>query len=221
MFAFCTGCSRLWSCATVSLFQFAFLNLVKTHTITSSWISFFFHIKFDLAEGKLGSIFFVTSIIAAFSMLIASSLAKRIGNIQTMVFTHLPSSIFLTLIPVPHTPQFAILFLVLRSCTQSMDTAPRSAFLASVVRPNERTAVLGVTNVVKSIAQSIGPLITGIFAGRDLFWLSFVVAGSLKVTYDLGILATFVRHKTIEDREEDRRVADEVQRVGQTENLNG
>jgi len=145
-------------------------------------------------------------------MLIASSLAKRIGNIQTMVFTHLPSSIFLVLIPVPRTLTLAILFLVLRSCTQSMDTAPRSAFLASVVRPNERTAVLGITNVVKTVAQSIGPLLTGIFVGRDLFWLSFVVAGSLKVTYDLGMLAAFVGHKPVEDREEHMRAADEEQR---------
>ena len=164
-------------------------------TVQSSWVSYFFHIKFDLAEGKVGTIFFVTSFIAAGSMLVASSLAKRIGNIQTMVFTHLPSSIFLALIPATNSLPLAIMFLVLRSCTQSMDTAPRSAFLASIVRPNERTAVLGITNVVKTIAQSMGPLITGVFASRDLFWLSFVVAGSLKVTYDLGMLAVFIGHK--------------------------
>lgn len=160
----------------------------------------------------------MTSFIAAFSMLVASSLAKRIGNVQTMVFTHLPSSIFLALIPVPHALPFAILVLVLRSCTQSMDTAPRSAFLASVVRPNERTAVLGVTNVVKTIAQSMGPLITGIFAGRDLFWLSFVAAGSLKVGYDLGMLAAFVGHQTIEDME-DRPAANEEQGSRQIDDL--
>ncbi|KAH8817093.1 major facilitator superfamily domain-containing protein [Xylogone sp. PMI_703] len=166
-----------------------------------SWITWFFKQRFDLQEGFLGSLFFVTSIVAACSMLVASSIAKRFGNIQTMVFTHLPSSIALALIPIPNSLNLAMLFLILRACTQSMDAAPRSAFLAAVVLPNERTAILGLINVVKTSAQSLGPYITGILAGRDLFWVAFVAAGSLKATYDLGMLAVFAGHKTREERE--------------------
>lgn len=174
-----------------------------------SWVTYFFRTKFNLQEGKLGSLFFTTSIIAAISMLVASSISKRIGNVKTMVFTHLPSAIFLALIGIPNSLPFAMLFLILRSCTQSMDVAPRSAFLAAVVLPAERTAVMGTINVVKTAAQSCGPFITGILANNNLMWIAFVAAGTLKATYDLGILAVFAGHKTHEDREAERRAADE------------
>jgi hypothetical protein len=85
-----------------------------------------------------------------------------------------------------------------------MDVAPRSAFLAAVVLPNERTAVMGFINVVKTSAQSLGPFITGVLAGHKLFWVSFVLAGSLKATYDLGMLAVFAGHKTHEERAAER-----------------
>ncbi|MCJ1419900.1 hypothetical protein MMC32_006256 [Xylographa parallela] len=166
-----------------------------------SWVTYFFRQKFDLHEGSLGSLFFTTSIIAAASMLVASSIAKRIGNVKTMVFTHLPSAIALSLIPVPSSLTGAIVFLVLRSCTQSMDVAPRSAFLADIILPNERTAVMGAINVVKTCSQSIGPSITGVFADNGLFWVAFVMAGSLKATYDLGMLAVFLGHEKREEEE--------------------
>lgn len=108
-----------------------------------------------------------------------------------MVFTHLPSSVFLALIPLPSQVYLSLTLLVLRACTQSMDVAPRSAFLAAILLPGERTAVMGLVNVVKTSAQSLGPLITGVLANHDLFWVSFVCAGSLKVCYDLGLLAVF------------------------------
>ncbi|MCJ1380167.1 hypothetical protein MMC17_003270 [Xylographa soralifera] len=166
-----------------------------------SWVTYFFRQKFDLHEGRLGSLFFTTSIIAAASMLVASSIAKRIGNVKTMVFTHLPSAIALSLIPVPSSLTGAIVFLVLRSCTQSMDVAPRSAFLADIILPNERTAVMGTINVVKTCSQSLGPSITGVLADHGLFWVAFVMAGSLKATYDLGMLAVFLGHEKREEEE--------------------
>lgn len=72
-----------------------------------------------------------------------------------------------------------------------MDQAPRSAFLSLVVLPGERTAVMGVVNILKTLAQSTGPSVTGILAGHDHFWVAFVVAGSLKAAYDLMLLAFF------------------------------
>lgn len=108
-----------------------------------------------------------------------------------MVFTHLPSSILLALLPVPSNPRIATAFLLLRASTQSMDSAPRSAFLAKILLPEERTSVIGATNVVKTMAQSAGPLITGVLVTNKLFWVSFVAAGSFKAAYDLGLLAVF------------------------------
>jgi len=81
-----------------------------------------------------------------------------------------------------------------------MDVAPRTAFLAAVVLPTERTAVMGTVNVVKTISQSFGPLITGILVQRNLFWVVFLVAGCLKATYDIGMLVVFVGHKTRDER---------------------
>jgi sugar phosphate permease len=134
-----------------------------------------------------------------------------------MVFTHLPSAIFLALIPIPSSLPFAMMFLILRSCTQSMDVAPRSAFLAAVVLPHERTAVMGLINVVKTSSQALGPTITGILAQRDLFWIAFVTAGALKATYDLGMLAVFAGHKTHDERAEEQRIAEEQERLRESE----
>lgn len=137
-----------------------------------------------------------------------------------MVFTHLPSAVFLALIPIPNSLPFAMLFLILRSCTQSMDGPSRSAFVAAVVRPNERTAVMGFINVVKTFAQSLAPLITGVLAQHKLFWIAFVAAGAVKATYDLGLLAVFVGHKTYEDRAEEERQAGEDELLREEEDTN-
>ncbi|KAL6242115.1 hypothetical protein RBB50_011027 [Rhinocladiella similis] len=165
-----------------------------------SWVTFYFKRRFNLSEGQLGSIFSVTGVVSALSMLVASSISKRIGNVKTMVFTHLPSAICLALIPIPPTLSGALVFLIGRACTQVMDVAPRSAFLAAIVLPHERTAVMGTINVAKTCAQSLGPVITGVLGTKNHFWVAFVAAGSLKATYDLGLLALFAERKSREDK---------------------
>lgn len=166
-----------------------------------SWVTYYFKRRFSLAEGKIGTLFFVTSIIAALSILVAASIAKRIGNVRTMVFTHLPSAVCLALVGIPSQLPLAMILIILRACTQSMDTAPRSAFLAAIVLPNERTVTMGTVNVVKTVSQSLGPLITGILVDRSLFWVAFLVAGCLKAIYDIGMLLVFASHRTREERE--------------------
>ena len=122
-----------------------------------------------------------------------------------MVFTHLPSAIFLALIPLPNSLPLSILFLVLRACTQSMDVAPRSAFLAAILPPVERTSAMGVINIFKTTASTLGPLLTGLLADRGLFWVAFVCAGWLKASYDLGLLGMFFGHerKQVERQRQD------------------
>jgi hypothetical protein len=92
---------------------------------------------------------------------------------------------------VPSNLAPTICLLVGRSVLNSMDQAPRSAFLSLIVLPEERTAVMGVVNILKTLAQSSGPSLTGVLAGHDRFWVAFVVAGSLKAAYDLMLLAFF------------------------------
>lgn len=108
-----------------------------------------------------------------------------------MVATHLPSSIFLALLPAPSGLPLTICLLVARAVLNSMDQAPRAAFLSVVVLPQERTAVMGVVNILKTLSQSAGPWATGLLAGHNHFWVAFVAAGSLKGTYDLLLLAFF------------------------------
>jgi sugar phosphate permease len=117
-----------------------------------------------------------------------------------MVFTHLPSSIFLALIALPSQMPLAVIFLILRSCTQSMDVAPRSAFVAAILLPSERTAVMGIINVVKTFTSGLAPGITGVMFEHNLAWIVFVMAGVLKVIYDLGLLAIFKSHESREDK---------------------
>lgn len=169
-----------------------------------SWITYFFNRKFKLPEGQLGTLFFVTNIISSISNLAASSLAKRIGLIKTMVFTHLPSAIFCALIPLPNQGWMAITFLVLRSCLQHMDQAPRQAFLSAVVLPSERTAVMGMVNLVKTLSQSGGPMATGWLAGLGKFWLAFLIAGAMKASYDLAMLKMFLGYHSREEEEESK-----------------
>ena len=169
-----------------------------------SWVTYFFSRKFKISEGQLGTLFFITNIISSISNLVASSLAKRIGLIKTMVFTHLPSAIFLALIPLPSHAWLSIIFLVLRSCMQNMDQAPRQAFLSAVVLPSERTAMMGVVNVVKTLSQSGGPIATGWLAGIGKFWIAFLIAGAMKASYDLAILKIFLGYKGREGEEEEK-----------------
>jgi len=160
--------------------------------ITTSWMTYYFTNKFTLTAGLLGTIFFSASLVAAGSNLVAARISKSIGLVRTMVFTHLPSAVFLALIPLPSNVGFATLFLVLRSCTSTMDQAPRQAFLAAAVLPSERTAVMGFVNVVKTLAQSGGPSLTGVFAETNQMGLAFVFAGLLKAGYDLAMLKMFL-----------------------------
>lgn len=138
-----------------------------------------------------------------------------------MVFTHLPSGLFLALMPIPSTLPFALTFLILRACTQNMDVAPRMAFLAAVILPHERTAVMGLINVIKTMAQALGPLISGVLASRGIIGYTFVAAGLLKASYDLGMLAVFAGHKTHEERADEQARREEEERVSESANGNG
>ncbi|KAL4904231.1 hypothetical protein BDW74DRAFT_179318 [Aspergillus multicolor] len=189
----------------IRLFILFGLDSFASGLASLSWMTYFFKRKFSLPEGTLGSIFFTTSIIAAVSMLLASSIAKRIGNIKTMVFTHLPSAICLALIPLFNLP-IALTLLILRACSQNMDVAPRSAFLAAALPSDKRTAIMGAINVVKTSAQSAGPLITGVLANRGFFGASFTLAGILKCVYDVGILVSFLGLERGRERSELDRV---------------
>jgi hypothetical protein len=187
------------------------IDSIASGLTPASWLTYFFVRKFSLPEGTLGTIFFTTSLISSFSNLLASSISRRIGLVKTMVFTHIPAAIALALIPIPGKLWMALTLLIVRASMNSMDQAPRQAFLAAAVLPGERTAVMGAVNVVKTCSQSVGPVITGWLAQTGKFWIAFVVAGGLKLLYDVGMLAWFVGHKTREEGTEESGHEDECE----------
>lgn len=158
-----------------------------------SLINFYVDRKFHMPKSTVGTIMSATWIMSSIGNIFASAISKRIGLVKTMVFTHLPSAIFLMLLPTPRVVWLTVIFLIGRGTLASMDQAPRSAFLSKVVQAEERTAVMGIVNVVKTLSQSGGPTFTGMLAGKDRFWIAFVVAGALKSSYDLGMLAMFLK----------------------------
>ena len=168
-----------------------------------SWLTYYFTTVHALQASSLGALFLVTNILATVSNLLALPLARRIGPLKTMVFTHFPSAIFLGLIPVPSsTPSgtwISMALLSLRACTQSMDQAPRQSFLAAAVLPAERTAVLGIVNVAKTLAQAGGIGSAGVLAGAKLWTVIFGGAGALKAAYDISMLWMFLDLKNRED----------------------
>jgi MFS family permease len=180
------------------------IDSIASGLTPASLVTYFFNRKFDLKEDKLGALFFSTNVISSASNLVASSIARRIGFIKTMVFTHVPASVALALIPLPSNVIAAMTLLIFRSSTNSMDQAPRQAFLAAAVLPSERTAVMGIVNVVKTLSQSLGPVATGALAGRGKFWIAFVISGGLKIVYDILMLAMFLGYRTQEERAQEQ-----------------
>ncbi len=155
--------------------------------------------RFQLSIVTAGTIFFWTGLLSAFSQLAAARLARRIGLINTMVFTHLPSSVFLILVPLMPNLPLALLFLMLRFALSSMDVPARTSYVMAVVTPGERTAAASVTAVPRSLAASISPMFAGSLLTLSSFGWPLVICGSLKIVYDLLLLAMFRRVRPPEE----------------------
>ncbi|KAE9971303.1 hypothetical protein BLS_004490 [Venturia inaequalis] len=151
--------------------------------------------KFHLSKSTLGDITAASQWLCAFVAIFASPIARRIGLINTMVFTHLPSSLAIGFVPLPRSVGWTAGLLMFNSALNSLDQAPRSAFFAAVVKPEERTAVMGITSMLRTLAQSVGPTATGILSGNNHFWIAFVATSTLRIIYDVGLFVMFVNMK--------------------------
>src|SRR5215213_10143524 len=155
--------------------------------------------RFGIGIATIGAIFFVTSLCSAVSYFAAVPLAKQFGLINTMVFTHLPSSVFLILTAFAPTIWIAFGLLILRSLLSQMDVPTRSSYVMAVVRPEERPAAASVTAVPRSLASALAPLLSGWLLTVSPFGWPLVVAGTLKVAYDLTLLRQFSTIKPPEE----------------------
>jgi predicted MFS family arabinose efflux permease len=136
-------------------------------------------------------LFLCTSLLAALSHLAASWIAARIGLINTMVFTHLPSNLLIMLVPFMPTLPLAIACLCLRSALSSMDVPARVSYVMAVVTPAERPAAASLTNVPRSLASALSPALAGYMLTVSSFGWPLVVCGALKIVYDLTLLRMF------------------------------
>ena len=160
--------------------------------VIQSVIAYWFYLRFQLDPALLGTIFLFANLLAGISALGAGWLARRIGLINTMVFTHLPSNLFLILVPLMPDLNWAIGLLLLRFSISQMDVPARQAYTMAVVRPDERSAAAGVTAVARSVGASISPMLATILVGTA-GWMSlpFFLAGGLKIVYDLLLYGAF------------------------------
>jgi MFS family permease len=149
--------------------------------------------RFDLSLSAAGLFFFWSSTLSAFSYPVAAWIAKRAGLVNTMVFTHIPSSIFLILAAFSPNLYMALGLLLLRAALSQMDVPTRTSYVMAVVTPAERPAAASVTAVPRSLASAISPAISGALLMTTFSGLPLVVCGTLKIAYDLALLFSF-RH---------------------------
>lgn len=168
-----------------------------------SLTAYYMERRFQLATSTLGNIASISYFLSAASNLFSAPLANRFGPVNTMVFTHLPSSTAVLFFPLAPNLTAAIILFFIRTGLNNMDQAPRSAFISASVPPSERTTVMGITSVLRTLASTAGPTVTGLLAESDHFWIAFVAAGSLRIAYDFGLWALFVNMKVDVDAPED------------------
>jgi len=168
--------------------------------VINSLLTLWLAARFGLALSAIGVIFFVTSLCSAASYFAAVPLARRFGLVNTMVFTHLPSSMFLIMTAFAPTGWAAFGLLVLRAMLSQMDVPTRSSYVMAVVKPEERPAAASVTAVPRSLAAAVAPLLSGWLLTASSFGWPLIIAGTLKAAYDLALLRQFSGIKPPEER---------------------
>ena len=176
--------------------------------VVQSLLALWLFERFDLSLSAASVFFFWASTLGAFSYPVAAWLARRIGLINTMVYTHIPSSIFLILAAFSPNLYVALALLLVRSALSQMDVPTRTSYVMAVVTPAERAAAASVTAVPRSLASAISPALAGFLLTTAVSGLPLVVCGALKIVYDVALLFSF-RH--IKPPEEVRRAPNVAQ----------
>ena len=184
----------LWRIASL----FAFDSLAGGF-LTTALLTLFFYERFGVAEGVLGPLFFGARVLNAVSHLGAAWLSRRIGLVNTMVFTHVPSSLLMVTVAVaPNFAVAAVLFL-LREGLVEMDVPTRQSYVMAVVRPEERTLASGVTHLVRVGAWAVAPSFAGWFMAGWSLMTPLVLGSAMKIAYDALLYAAFRRSRPPEE----------------------
>ena len=167
--------------------------------IGQSILSYYFYTRFALDLSTLGEIFFATQIVTALSFLLSERIVRRIGLLRTMVFSHIPSNVFLTAVAFAPTPLSAVSLLLCRQSLSQMDVPARQSYVMAIVDESDRTAAAGLTSSTRTVASSISPSIAGYAIQSVWIGTPFVAAGLLKLAYDFMIYASFRKIKPPEE----------------------
>jgi len=160
--------------------------------VIQSLAAYWFYLRFGVEPRTLGALFFGANVLAGLSALVASRIASRIGLLNTMVVTHLPSNVLLILVPLMPTLPLAAAVLLARFSISQMDVPTRQSYTMAVVAPDERSAAAGITGVARTLGASLSPMIAGyLFAHASLIDVPFYLAGGLKIGYDLLLFKAF------------------------------
>ena len=168
--------------------------------LTAALVSYFFFRRFGVDEAVLGPLFFVARLLNAGSHLAAAWLARRIGLVNTMVFTHVPSSVLLASVAIA--PNFAVaaLLFLLREGLVEMDVPTRQSYVMAVVQPEERTVASGVTQLVRTASWAVGPPFAGLLMQGLSLAAPLVIAAGFKISYDILLYAAFRKVKPPEEK---------------------
>jgi MFS family permease len=167
--------------------------------IVQSIVAYWFYLRFGTDLNALGSIFFGTNLLAALSFLAAPAIARRFGLLNTMVFTHLPSNFLILLVPLMPNLPLAVGMLLLRNALSQLDVPTRQSYTMAIVDAEERAASAGILSVARNAGAALAPLFTGALLARVSWGLPFLLAGGLKIVYDLWIFALFRKVKPPEE----------------------
>jgi predicted MFS family arabinose efflux permease len=167
--------------------------------VVQSLFALWLYQRHGLSLATTGTIFFWTGVLSAVSFLIAVRIAKRIGLVNTMVFTHIPSSVCLILFPFVPSLGWALALLFVRAALSQMDVPTRSSYVMAIVLPAERPAAASITSVPRSLAAAASPVLAGWMLAASPFGWPLVLAGALKIAYDLLLLGFFRRVKPPEE----------------------
>ena len=177
------------------------LDSVGGGFLSSALVAYWFFERYGTSEVQLAGLFFAARLLNVFSHLAAAWIARRIGLLNTMVLTHLPSSIFLMLAPAAPTVALAALLFLLREALVEMDVPTRQSYVMAVVPPSARTYASGMTNVTRNAGWAVGPLLGGAVMQNLTLAAPLFIGGTLKIAYDIALYRSFRHVRPPEERE--------------------
>ena len=173
--------------------------------LNTSLVAYWFFERFAMSEGRVALLFFAARVLNAASHVAAAWLAKRIGLVNTMVATHLPSSLFVMLVPVAPSAAVASALFLVREALVEMDVPTRQSYLMAIVRPEERTLASGVTSVTRNLGWAAGPSLAGVLMQHVAMSAPLYVGSALKIAYDLILYRSFRNIRPPEEQRPKRR----------------